>query len=98
MVEVRGAAAQHERRDRDGPGGGVVQAGSGDIVADRAYLALYNEALDSGNGGLALFGAWSLFTFVVATIGTLVKLTIVGGIVALVIWILVKGYQGAPDD
>ncbi|MCB1014248.1 MAG: hypothetical protein KDB10_03905 [Acidimicrobiales bacterium] len=49
-------------------------------------------------GGLALFGAWSLFTFVVATIGTLVKLTIVGGIVALVIWILVKGYQGPPDD
>ncbi len=48
-------------------------------------------------GGLALFGAWSLFTFVVATIGTLVKLGIVVGIVALVGWILVKGYKGPPD-
>ena len=48
-------------------------------------------------GGLALFGAWSLFHFVVATIGILVKLGVVVGIVALVGWILVKGYKGPPD-
>ncbi len=48
-------------------------------------------------GGLALFGAWSLFTFVMATIGTLVKFGVIVGIVALVGWILVKGYKGPPD-
>lgn len=42
--------------------GGETQAGQDDIVADRLYLAIYNAALDSGNGGLVLFGTPSSLT------------------------------------
>lgn len=48
-------------------------------------------------GGLALFGAWSLFTLVVGLFGTLLKLGVVVGVVALVGWVLMKGYKGPPD-
>lgn len=34
--------------------GGAAQAGSGDVVKDSLYLAIFNDALDSGNGGLVL--------------------------------------------
>lgn len=33
---------------------GAAQAGAGDVVAGSLYLAIYNDALDSGNGGLVL--------------------------------------------
>jgi hypothetical protein len=33
---------------------GATQAGSGDVVAGSLYLAVYNDALDSGAGGLVL--------------------------------------------
>ncbi len=34
--------------------GGSAQAGAGDVVAGSLYLAIYNDALDSGAGGLVL--------------------------------------------
>lgn len=34
--------------------GGAAQAGNGDVVAGRFYLACYVHALDSGNGGFVL--------------------------------------------
>ncbi len=34
--------------------GGAAQAGAGDVVAASLYLAIYNDALDSGAGGLVL--------------------------------------------
>jgi len=34
--------------------GGSAQAGAGDVVANSLYLAIYNDALDSGAGGLVL--------------------------------------------
>jgi len=34
--------------------GGSTQAGSGDVVAGRMYDATFNDALDSGAGGLVL--------------------------------------------
>lgn len=33
---------------------GTAQAGSGDVVADAVYMAIYAEHLDSGAGGLVL--------------------------------------------
>lgn len=33
---------------------GAAQAGAGDVVAGSLYLAIYNDALDSGAGGLVL--------------------------------------------
>lgn len=33
---------------------GAPQAGSGDIVADSLYFAIYNDALDSGAGGFVI--------------------------------------------
>lgn len=33
---------------------GATQAGSGDVVAGSLYMAIYNDALDSGAGGLVL--------------------------------------------
>lgn len=33
---------------------GAAQAGSGDVVAGSLYLAIFNDALDSGAGGLVL--------------------------------------------
>ena len=74
------------------PGDELERRGGGDL--ERPPMAWLPVVVI---GGLAVFGAWSLFTFVVATIGTLVKLGIVVGIVALVGWILVKGYKGPPD-
>lgn len=74
------------------PGDELERRGGGDL--ERPPMAWLPVVFI---GGLALFGAWSLFTFVIATIGTLVKLGIVVGIVALVGWILVKGYKGPPD-
>ncbi len=74
------------------PGDELERRGGGDL--ERPAMAWLPVVVI---GGLALFGAWSLFTFVIATIGTLVKLGIVVGIVALVGWILVKGYKGPPD-
>ena len=41
--------------------GGSVQAGSGDVIDDRAYLGIFNEALDGGAGGVVLIGAFSGF-------------------------------------
>lgn len=49
-------------------------------------------------GGLALFGAWSLFSFVLATFYTLVKLGIIVAVVGAVGWVLLKGYKGPPSD
>ena len=74
------------------PGDELERRGGGDL--ERPPMAWLPVVVI---GGLAVFGAWSLFTFVVATIGTLVKLGIVVGIVALVGWILVKGYKGPPE-
>ena len=74
------------------PGDELERRGGGDL--ERPPMAWLPVVVI---GGLALFGAWSLFTFVIATIGTLMKLGIVVGIVALVGWILVKGYKGPPD-
>lgn len=74
------------------PGDELERRGGGDL--ERPPMAWLPVVVI---GGLAMFGAWSLFTFVIATIGTLVKLGIVVGIVALVGWILVKGYKGPPD-
>jgi hypothetical protein len=34
--------------------GGAAQAGAGDVVAGSLYLAIYNDALDAGAGGLVL--------------------------------------------
>lgn len=34
--------------------GGAAQAGNGDVVAGSLYDAVFNDALDSGNGGLVL--------------------------------------------
>lgn len=34
--------------------GGATQAGSGDVLANRLYLFIYNSALDGGAGGLVL--------------------------------------------
>lgn len=34
--------------------GGSAQAGAGDVVAGSLYLAIYNDALDTGAGGLVL--------------------------------------------
>lgn len=34
--------------------GGASQAGAGDVVAGNLYLGIYNDALDSGNGGIVL--------------------------------------------
>lgn len=36
--------------------GGATQAGSGDVVQNALYLATFNDALDSGSGGLVLAG------------------------------------------
>lgn len=36
--------------------GGATQAGSGDIIANRTYLVVYNAALDTAAGGLVLIG------------------------------------------
>lgn len=33
---------------------GSAQAGNGDVVAGSLYLAIYNDALDSGNGGFVI--------------------------------------------
>jgi hypothetical protein len=33
---------------------GAAQAGAGDVVAGSQYLAIYNDALDSGAGGLVV--------------------------------------------
>lgn len=33
---------------------GAAQAGAGDVVAGSLYLAIYNDALDSGAGGLII--------------------------------------------
>lgn len=33
---------------------GSAQAGTGDVVAGSTYLAIYNDALDSGAGGLVI--------------------------------------------
>lgn len=33
---------------------GAAQAGAGDVVAGSLYLAIYNDALDSGAGGLVI--------------------------------------------
>ena len=33
---------------------GSAQAGAGDVVAGSLYLGIYNDALDSGNGGIVL--------------------------------------------
>ena len=33
---------------------GSAQAGAGDVVADSLYLAVYNDALDAGAGGLVI--------------------------------------------
>jgi hypothetical protein len=33
---------------------GAAQAGAGDVVAGSLYLGIYNDALDSGNGGIVL--------------------------------------------
>lgn len=33
---------------------GSAQAGNGDVVAGSLYFAIYNDALDSGNGGFVL--------------------------------------------
>ena len=74
------------------PGDELERRGGGDL--ERPPMAWLPVVVI---GGLALFGAWSLFTFVMATIGTLVKLGVIVGIVALVGWILVKGYKGPPD-
>ena len=74
------------------PGDELERRGGGDL--ERPPMAWLPVVVI---GSLALFGAWSLFTFLIATIGTLVKLGIVVGIVALVGWILVKGYKGPPD-
>ena len=53
------------------PGDELERRGGGDL--ERPPMAWLPVVVI---GGLALFGAWSLFTFVVATIGTLVKLGI----------------------
>lgn len=34
--------------------GGATQAGSGDVDAGKLYLAIFNDALDAGAGGLVL--------------------------------------------
>ena len=49
-------------------------------------------------GGLALFGAWSLFSFVLGTVMTLVKLGVIVAVVGAVGWVLLKGYRGPPSD
>lgn len=33
---------------------GAAQAGAGDVVAGSLYLAIYNDALDTGNGGFVV--------------------------------------------
>ena len=33
---------------------GAAQAGAGDVVSGSLYLGIYNDALDSGNGGIVL--------------------------------------------
>lgn len=48
-------------------------------------------------GGLALFGAWTLFHFVIAAALTLVKLAVIVAVVGAVGWVLVKGYKGPPS-